>query len=108
MIHNRAMRRLFWMGMGAAAGASGTVWAQRRVRGAIEDLGAEQVIAVAGKGARAVARTVVAAVAEGRDGMSQREQELRNRFHGAESTLDLRRSRSATTLRAVPSRRTGR
>lgn len=108
MIHNGAMRRLFWMGVGAAAGASGTVWAQRRVRGAIEDLGAEQVVTAAGKGARAVARTVVAAVGEGRDGMAQREQELRGRFHGTESTLDLRRSRPGTTLRAVPSRRTGR
>ncbi|MCZ7628343.1 MAG: hypothetical protein M5U19_04445 [Microthrixaceae bacterium] len=56
------MRRLFWMGVGAAAGASGTVWAQRRVRGAIEDLGAEAVVAAAGRGARTVARRVVAAV----------------------------------------------
>lgn len=94
--------------MGAAAGASGTVWAQRRVRGAIEEFGADQVIAVAGKGARAVARTIVAAVGEGRDGMAQREQELRNRLHGPESTLDRRRLRPGTTLRPVPTRRTGR
>lgn len=108
MIHNGEMRRLFWMGVGAAAGASGTVWAQRRVRGAIEDLGAEQVVAAAGKGARVVARTVVAAVGEGRDAMAQREQELRSRFHGAESTLDLRRSGTGSTLSTVPSRRVGR
>jgi hypothetical protein len=47
-------------------------------------------------------------VGEGREGMVQREQELRGRFHGAESTLDLRRFGPGTTLRAVPSRRTGR
>jgi hypothetical protein len=47
-------------------------------------------------------------VSEGRDGMAQREEELRSRLHGAESTLDLRRSRPGTTLRPVPSRRTGR
>lgn len=108
MIHNGGMRRLFWMGLGAAAGASGTVWAQRRVRGAIEELGAEQVVAAAGKGARAVARGVVSAVGEGREGMAQREQELRTRFHGTESTLDLRRSRPGAVLRPVPSRRDGR
>ena len=26
------MRRLFWMGVGAVAGVSGTVWAERKVR----------------------------------------------------------------------------
>lgn len=112
MIHNGAMRRLFWMGVGAAAGASGTVWAQRRVRVAIEDLGAEQVVAVAGRGARAVARTVVSAVAEGREGMSERENQLRTRLHGTESRLDLRRDGSRTRprggLAAVPSRRAAR
>lgn len=112
MIHNGAMRRLFWMSVGAAAGASGTVWAQRRVRGAIEDFDAETVVAAAGRGARAVARTVVAAVGEGRDGMAQREQELRGRLHGVDSTLDLRRSRppsgDGAATRSVPSRRAGR
>lgn len=84
------MRRLFWMGVGAAAGASGTVWVQRRVRQGIEELGAEQVVAVAGRGARSVGRTVVAAVAEGRVGMAEREMELRQQMLGTEGAIDLR------------------
>ena len=33
------MRRLFWLGVGAIAGASGTVWAERKVRSRLEQLG---------------------------------------------------------------------
>ncbi|MEZ5238062.1 MAG: hypothetical protein R2716_03615 [Microthrixaceae bacterium] len=98
------MRRIFWMGVGAAAGASGTVWAQRRVRGAIEDLGAEQVVSMAARGARTAARVVVAAVGEGREGMAERESELRARLHGTESLLDLRRDRSGSARRGAPRR----
>ncbi len=92
------------MGLGAAAGASGTVWAQRRVRGAIEDLGAEQVVAVAGRGARAAARAVVSAVGEAREAMSERELELRSRLHGTDASVDLRHRH----LRPVPQRVRGR
>ena len=105
------------MGVGAAAGASGTVWVQRRVRQGIEDLGAEQVVAVAGRGARTVGRTVLAAVSEGRAGMAERELELRRRMRGTDDTLDLRvadRAPGSPTRRrgraapAIPARRTGR
>lgn len=90
-----AMRRLFWMGVGAAAGASGTVWAQRRVRAGLDELGADQVVAVAGRGARRVGRTLAAAVAEGRSGMAERELELRRQMEGTGEVLDLRAGRSA-------------
>ncbi|MGI9578074.1 MAG: hypothetical protein ACR2OH_07755 [Microthrixaceae bacterium] len=86
------MKRLFWMGVGAAAGASGTVWAQRKVRGHIDELGAEQVVSAAGRGARTVGRTVRAALSEGRVGMAERELELKGRLLGTEATLDVRRS----------------
>jgi hypothetical protein len=86
------MKRLFWMGVGAAAGASSTVWVQRKVRGHIDSLGAEQVVSAAGRGARSVGRTVRAAVSEGRVGMAERELELRGRILGTEATLDLRRA----------------
>lgn len=86
------MKRLFWLGVGAAAGASGTVWAQRKVRGHIDELGADQVVAVAGRGARSVGRTMKAALNEGRVGMTERELELKGRLLGTEATLDLRRA----------------
>ncbi len=108
---------MFWLGVGAAAGASGTIWAQRRVRGAIEELGAEQVVSLAARGARVATRTVVAALGEGREAMAEREFELRERLHGTESLLDLRGGvsgsprRSGTDApagRAIPSRRLAR
>ena len=89
------MKRLFWMGVGAAAGASGTIWAQRKVRAGIDEIGAEQVVAVAGRGARAAGRTVRAALREGRVGMAEREIELKGRMFGTEASLDLRRDPAA-------------
>ena len=86
---------MFWMGVGAAAGASGTLWAQRRVRAGLEELGADQVVAVAGRGARSLGRTLAAAVAEGRSGMAERETELRRQMEGTGQVLDLRAGGSA-------------
>ncbi len=92
------MRRLFWVGVGAAAGASSTVWVQRRVRERLDDMGAEQVVAAAGRGARSVGRTVMAAVSEGRDGMAERELEMRQRILGVDDSLDLRRRHSSASV----------
>jgi len=71
------MRRLFWLGVGAVAGASGTVWAERKVRTRIEQLGPEHLAMAAGNRARDVGRSVIDAVVEGRDAMRERESELR-------------------------------
>ncbi len=71
------MRRLFWLGVGAVAGASGTVWAERKVRTRVEQLGPEHLAIAAGNRAREVGRSVVDAVVEGRDAMREREDELR-------------------------------
>jgi hypothetical protein len=88
------MRRLFWLTVGAAAGASGTMWTQRKVREQLEVLGPEHAVVVAGRGARAVGRRVVDAVGEGRSAMAAREVELRGRFQvddGASSARAARR-----------------
>jgi hypothetical protein len=74
------MRRLFWLGVGAIAGASGTVWAERKVRSRLEMLGPDHMVVTAGNKARDVGRTVVDAVSEGRGAMRDREAELRGSY----------------------------
>jgi len=76
------MRRLFWLGVGAVAGASGTVWAERRVRAGLEALQPDHVVLAAGRRARGFGRAVADAVVEGRDAMREREAELRDRREG--------------------------
>jgi hypothetical protein len=81
------VKRLFWLGVGAAAGASGTVWVQQKVRRQIDALGPDSVIQVAGSvataagsAARRAGRRVVDrvgdAAAEGRTTMHRREDEM--------------------------------
>jgi hypothetical protein len=74
------MKRLFWLGVGAIAGASGTVWAERKVRTQIEALQPDHLAVAAGHKAVSVGRTVVDAVLDGRDAMREREFELRGRY----------------------------
>ena len=74
------MRRLFWLGVGAIAGASGTVWAERKVRTRLDQLAPDHLVVSAGNKARDVGRSVVDAVAEGRGAMRDREDELRRSY----------------------------
>ncbi len=74
------MRRLFWLGVGAVAGASGTMWAERKVRSRLEMLGPDHLVVSAGNKARDVGRSVADAVAEGRGAMREREAELRSSY----------------------------
>lgn len=74
------MRRLFWLGVGAVAGASGTVWAERKVRSRLDQLAPDHLVLSAGNKARDVGRSVVDAVAEGRGAMREREDELRRSY----------------------------
>lgn len=74
------MKRLFWLGVGAVAGASGTVWAERKVRTQIEALQPEHLAVAVGNKAISAGRTVVEAVLDGRDAMRDREFELRGRY----------------------------
>lgn len=75
------MKRLFWLGIGAAAGAGGTIWAERKVRTRMEAMSPDQLVARAGRRAGAAGRSVVDAITEGRDAMRTREDELRGRYH---------------------------
>jgi hypothetical protein len=72
-------KRVVWFGLGAAAGASGVVWAEQQVRRRLDDLGPDHVVQVAGRSARRLGRSVLDAVAEGRSTMLDTEDELRAR-----------------------------
>ena len=74
------MRRLFWFGLGAATGASGTVWLERKVRARLEALQPDHLVVTAQDRARSVSRSVVDAVSEGRGVMRDRETQLRRRY----------------------------
>lgn len=74
------MRRLFWLGVGAVAGASGTVWVERKVRSRLDALQPDHLVVLAGNRARSAGRSVVDAVAEGRGAMREREAEMRERL----------------------------
>ncbi len=72
-------KRVVWFGLGAAAGASGVVWAEQQVRRRLEELGPDHVVSLAGRSARRVGRSLLAAVAEGRAVAADTEDELRAR-----------------------------
>ena len=76
-------KRLTWFGIGAAAGATGYVWAQQRVRRELDALGPDHIVVVAanqaGRVSKQAARTVAGAVVEGRSAMREREDELVSR-----------------------------
>lgn len=81
------MKRIFWSGVGYAAGISTSVYVQRRVRRAVEYYTPEQVredVAARGRQVADKARDVVIdlreAAVEGVETMRAREQELRQEF----------------------------
>jgi hypothetical protein len=81
-------KRVRWMGMGAVAGVGASTWAQHRLRRTLQDHPSIQTGAGLVAGARRVARDVGAAVADGRQAMTQREATLRadlDRRHGGAS-----------------------
>lgn len=94
------MRRLFWLGVGAIAGASGTIWAEHKVRARLDQLGPDHLVVTAGNKARDVGRSVVDAVAEGRGAMREREDELRRSYDPANRAGSVHRGPSA----AAPTR----
>lgn len=71
------MKRMFWLGLGVIAGATGTVWAERKVKERLDALSPDSLAVAAGHRAKAAGRSVVAAVAEGRGAMREREWEMR-------------------------------
>lgn len=66
-------KRVIWFGVGAAAGASGSVWAQRKVKAQIERVQPSRLVESAGD-------VVRQAVRDGRDAMRDREFDLRQRY----------------------------
>lgn len=87
MEHNGAvLKRVTWFGIGAAAGATGVVWAQQQIRRRIDAMGPDHLVVAAGNQARKVSkqvgRTVAGAVVEGRSAMREREDELVARRDG--------------------------
>jgi hypothetical protein len=84
------------MGIGAAAGAAGTVWTQQQVRRRLDALGPDHLVVTAGNHARKVGRSVADAVTEGRTAMRDREDELKARRDGVTPTRTTHRSPSST------------
>jgi len=80
------MRRVFWFGLGAATGASGTVWLERKVRARLESLQPDHLVVSAQDRARSMGRSVAEAVSEGRGVMRDRETQLRRRYDPVGST----------------------
>lgn len=95
------MRRLFWMGVGAVAGVSGTVWAERKVKAQLDALQPDALVVTAGHKAKAVGRSVVDAVVDGRGAMREREAELKAHY-GRDETVD-RRHRAPGATRPMSS-----
>lgn len=91
------MRRWFWLGVGAVAGASGTIWAEHKVRTRLDRLGPDHLVVTAGNKARDVGRSVVDAVAEGRGAMREREDELRRTYDPSNRGGAVHRTSTAST-----------
>lgn len=72
-------KRITWMGIGMAVGATGAFRAKRKVEEAVERYLPEQVADRAAASARGLSQTVRAAAAEGRAAMHLTESELRAR-----------------------------
>ncbi len=74
------MRRPVWMAAGVALGVGGTLWAERRVRRAVRQVGDRLAPSNAAAGARALAggagHRLREAVEVGRDERARREREL--------------------------------
>jgi len=81
-------KRARWMSVGAAAGAAGTVWAQRTVRRQLDRTSPADIAAsargVARRSAKGVVRRVSNAIDEGRSAMRDRDSDLRG------GSIDLR------------------
>lgn len=82
-------KRLFWLVMGAGFGFGASFWVMRIVRETVERYTPERVSADLSNAVRGLGADFRAAVAEGREGMREREAELRAQLEG--------RTRSTTT-----------
>lgn len=76
------IRRPLWLAAGVAVGVGGTLWAERRVRRAVDRLAPESVAVEAGRSVRRLGDRVQAAVAAGREAHDRREEELWSELGG--------------------------
>jgi len=88
-------KRVTWFVVGAAAGATGSVYAKRKARKAVERLQPTNVARVAVVRARSSGRSMVDALKEGRAAMRAKEAELRE-------SRDAREGRNGTPNVVVP------
>ena len=95
------MKRLFWLGVGAAAGAGGSLWAERKVRNQLDALAPDQLVVRASKRAGQAGRNLIDAVTDGREAMRSREDELRGRYQ-VRHPADPMRSSQQYRPRSVP------
>jgi hypothetical protein len=73
-------KRLFWLTLGAIAGFTGSVWAQRRIRETIERYYPEQVAKQVTGSVRGLGSDLRTAVQAGKAAMQEREESLRDQF----------------------------
>ncbi len=92
-------KRVFWLTVGAVAGAGASVRAQRAVKRKVAPYTPEHLPGTIVGGVRSIGDGVRGAVHEGRDAMREHEARLRADL----PTGPRRRGTAAGTLRAVPS-----
>ena len=73
------IKRIIWMGFGAVIGASGSYWANRRVRQVVDRYAPAEVRERITSRVRNATGHIRTAVSDGRDAMREREAELRGR-----------------------------
>ena len=88
-------KRVTWFVVGAAAGATGSVYAKRKARKAVQRMQPTNVARVAVVRARSSGRSVVDALKEGRTAMRAKEAELRE-------SRDLREARTTNPNLVLP------
>ncbi len=97
------IKRVVWMGVGAAAGSAGTLWAQRKVRvqieRAAEKLTPSHQVRVVRDRVGTIGDRVRDAVVEGRVVMNETEADLRDRVDARSTT------RAPSSLPPSPSAR---
>lgn len=70
------MRRPVWLAAGVVIGVGGTLWAEQRVRRAVDRLTPQSMAGEARRSARQLGERVQSAVAAGREARERREDEL--------------------------------
>jgi hypothetical protein len=95
-------KRLRWLGLGALAGVSGSIWAQRRVRQAVDRVMPAQLGNELRRRVGRVSDDLRMSLSEGRTAMAEREAELRARLPDGVTPLPgLRQSGRGRVIDAV-------